>query len=176
MGDYDIVVKQLQLVMQAIQGSKHKFGLAYQFPVKTMNNSRLWDTLALQLNELIDYVELDTNRYITRRELAHIEHMIEYHKPLKHSMSVNTTCFSQILANPTSDTFHVTFVAGAQVTEFQIPHILFMAHRLFEKYVEVHEMDKDRELRMTLVLPSVVNMNDHYVRRLINGPEDCQDS
>lgn len=169
--DYPLIVEQLKLVLQGTVESKERFGLSYQLPVKTANQSRLWDTLALQLNALIEYTGVDTNLYMFRREMDYISHQFKYYHNIREVLSVDTAHFASVIVSNTPTTFHVTFVTKA-ISDIKLPYILFVMYRLFEEFVEESELEPQQELRIQLVLPHVKTTNNGWQRRLLYGTEN----
>jgi hypothetical protein len=169
--DYPMIVDQLKLVLQSTVESKERFGMSYQLPVKTANQSKLWDTLALQLNALIEYTGVDTNLYMFRKEMGHISHQFKYYHNLKEVIPVDTTHFASVIVSDTPTTFHVAFVAKA-ISDIKLPYVLFAMYRLFEEFVEESELEPQQELRIQLVLPHVKTTNNGWQRRLLHGPEE----
>jgi len=173
--DYDIVIKQLQLILQGTVESKNRYGIAYQFPIKTGNQSRIWDTLALQLNGLIEWTGLDTNNHMLRREMSHLSHEFKYHHNTKEVIPANTEHFASIIVTDKPDTFHVTFVCKA-ISDIKLPRVLFIMYRLFEEFVEEQSVEPNQDLRIQLVLPHVKTTSNVWQRRLLDEPKDREDS
>ncbi len=171
---YETLIEQYRRFIASLESQDNLLPVL-KITLKNTFSSRVWDRLGLELSDYADYVGIDTQSNMMRREFAHAKNILTYHKS-KGNILIDSSMFVAVQQVVTKDTYAVTFICKDTdiTTEARtIPHVCI---RLFEIMAEHNGMCKSDRMFVNMVFPHIRCSNPTMRRRLLNGPEDREDS